>query len=221
MPDSQPLPMNANIGNGWYGSGMEVRDWEALAKAVRTRRADLGLSQGGVAAAGGPSDVVISRIENNEEPRPRLDSLRKLDRGLRWEPGTSEAFLAGEPIPEPSPVVPRVRVKRGGECIDVDPNAPSAPRITPEEMLERLTADAQRQADVVSEILLLPLQLTEIERDRVEQITGKIAGLPEVLGPWLDTPAGLRQYVQQSSTYVGEAHDIIRAARERTYPVDQ
>lgn len=124
-------------------------------------------------------------------------------------------------MPEPSPVVPRVRVKRGGQWIDVDPDAPSAPPITPEEMLERLTADAQRQADMVSEILLLPLQLTEIERERVEQISAKIAALPDVLGPWLDTPAGLRQYVQQSSTYVGEAHDIIRAARERSYPVDR
>jgi hypothetical protein len=200
---------------------MDDPDWEALATAVRARRADLGLSQGGVAAAGGPSDVVISRIENNEEPRPRLDSLRKLDRGLRWEPGSSEAFLAGKPMPEPSPVAPRVRVKRGGQWFDVDPNAPSAPRITPEEMLERVTADAQRQADMVSEILLLPLQLTEIERDRVEQISAKIAGLPEVLGPWLDTPAGLKQYLHQLSTYGGEAHSIIRAARERSYPAGE
>ena len=88
-------------------------------------------------------------------------------------------------------------------------------------MLERLTADAQRQADMVSEIFLLPLQLTEIERDRVAQISARIAGLPEVLGPWLDTPAGLKQYLHQSSTYVGEAHSIIRAARERSYPAGE
>jgi hypothetical protein len=200
---------------------MEDPDWEALATAVRARRADLGLSQGGVAAAGGPSDVVISRVENNEEPRPRLDSLRKLDRGLNWEPGTSEAFLAGKPMPEPSPVVPRVRVKRGGQWIDVDPNAPSPPRTTPEEQLERVTADAQRQAQVVSEILLLPLQLTEMERERVEQISAKIAGLPDVLGPWLDTSAGLRQYLHQSTIYLGEAHSILGAARERSYPAGE
>jgi len=197
---------------------MADRDWEALAKAVRARRADLGLSQGAVAAAGGPSDLVISRVENNEEPRPRLDTLRKLDRGLRWEPGTSEAFLAGGPIPEPSALAPRVRVKRGGQWIEVDPNAPSAPRMTPEELLERATAAAQSHATVVSEILLLPLKLTQEERARIEQISTKIAGLPEVLAPWLDTSAGMVQFVRQTSTYVDEAQSILGAARERSYP---
>jgi hypothetical protein len=210
--------MSANIGICWYGPIMEDRDWEALAKAVRARRADLGLSQGAVAAAGGPSDFVISRVENNEEPRPRLDTLRKLDRGLRWEPGTSEAFLAGGPIPEPSALVPRVRVKRGGQWIEVDPDAPSAPRTTPEEQLERVRAAARRHSDVVKEILLLPLKLTGEERSRVEHVSTQIAELPEVLAPWLDTPAGMRQFVEQTSIYVDEAQSILGAARERSYP---
>jgi hypothetical protein len=202
---------------------MGDRDWEALAKAVRARRADLGLSQGGVAAAGGPSDFVISRVENNEEPRPRLDTLRKLDRGLRWEPGTSEAFLDGGPVPEPSAVVPRVRVKRGGQWIEVDPNtsASAAARITPEEQFERVAAAAQRQAAVVCEILLLPVKLTQIERDRLEHLSTKIGELPDVLAPWLDTPAGMAQFVHQASNYLDEAHSILGAARERSYPPDE
>lgn len=194
---------------------MGDQDWEALAKAVRARRADLQLSQGAVTAAGGPSDLVISRIENNEEPRPRLDTLRKLDRGLRWQPGTSEAHLAGSPMPEPSPAAPRVRVRRGGEWIEVDPNAPSAPRMTPEERLDRATAAAQRHADLISQILLLPLTLTPDERARIEQISTKIAELPDVLAPWLDIPAGMHQLVEQTSTYLDEAHSILTAARQR------
>lgn len=194
---------------------MDDRDWGALAKAVRGRRGELGLSQGAVAAAGGPSDLVISRIENNEEPRPRLDTLTKLDRGLRWDSGTSEAVLGGGPMPVPSPVVPRVRVKRGGEWIDVDPDAPSVPPITAEERLERVRAAAQRHADVVSEILLLPVKLTQSERVRVEHLGTQITELPEVLAPWLDTPAGMAQFVHQSSMYLGEAQRLLCAARER------
>jgi hypothetical protein len=45
-----------------------------------------------------------------------------------------------------------------------------------------------------------------------------MAQLPQVLEPWLDTPAGLRQFVQQSSTYLDEAHTILGTAGERTYP---
>ncbi|ANO05068.1 helix-turn-helix domain-containing protein [Mycobacteroides immunogenum] len=70
-------------------------NWEALARAVRARRADLGISQAAVQDRGGPSDIVIGRIENNEKPRPRGDTLRKLDLGLGWSEGHSLSILAG------------------------------------------------------------------------------------------------------------------------------
>jgi hypothetical protein len=123
------------------------------------------------------------------------------------------------PVPtQSSPLEPRVRVKRGGQWIEVDPNAPSAPRTPPEEQHERVTSAAQRHADTVSEILLLPLKLTQDERARVEHISAQIAQLPDVLAPWLDTPAGMRQYLHQTTTYLDEAQTILGAARERSHP---
>lgn len=185
-------------------------DWDALARAVRQRRTDLGLSQGAVAARGGPSDFVISRIENNEEPRPRADTLRKLDAGLDWDPGTSHTLVFGETQPI------RVRVRRGdGQWHDVDPNRPPAQgdREDP-----RVTADAlaQRQAAAVGRILQLPLQMTQEQRDRVEQIRSEILRLPEVLEPWLDTPAGFRQCVDTMSKYLNEALDILHDGKLAT-----
>lgn len=82
-----------------HDSGM-TEQWARLAEAVAKRRAWLKLSQDNVRALGGPSDVVQSRIENNEEPRPRGDTLHKLDGPLQWVPGSAVAVLAGgDPIP--------------------------------------------------------------------------------------------------------------------------
>lgn len=189
---------------------MTPPDWEALAHAVRQRRTELGLSQAAVSARGGPSDFVVSRIENNEEPRPRADTLRKLDDGLDWDPGTARAHVFGESPPT------RVRVRRsGGQWYDVDPNRP-APRATAED--SRATADAlaQHQAAAVGRMLQLPLQMTQQQRDRVEQIRSEILRLPDVLEPWLDTPAGFRQCAETMLKYLNEALDILQDSKLAT-----
>lgn len=72
-----------------------TKDWPRLAEAVAKRRRELGLSQDAIRQAGGPSDVVIARIENDEEPHPRDDTINKLDGPLRWEPGSAQQVLAG------------------------------------------------------------------------------------------------------------------------------
>lgn len=76
-----------------------AENWANLARAVRARRAELGISQATVQERGGPSDIVIGRIENNEKPRPRGDTLRKLDQGLGWEPGYSLSILVSPRTP--------------------------------------------------------------------------------------------------------------------------
>lgn len=74
--------------------------WERLGRVVAARRSDLKLSQDAVRSLGGPSDVVQSRIENNEQPRPRGDTLYKIDAALQWQPGSAVAVLhGGDPIP--------------------------------------------------------------------------------------------------------------------------
>ncbi|MBU8826467.1 helix-turn-helix domain-containing protein [Mycolicibacterium goodii] len=197
---------------------MSDEDWNALARAVRARRTDLGLSQAAVAASGGPSDFVISRIENNDEPRPRPDTLRKLDRALRWEAGTSQAIVASGEAP-PTPPRVRVRTNRNGEWgqwREVDPAAEPAPRLTPEELLEKATTTAQEHAEMIGRLLLVPLlNLTQAERERIERIRTDIARLPGVLAPWLDTAAGNMQFLRQMSTHVNEAYRIFRTAQQR------
>jgi hypothetical protein len=81
--------------------------------------------------------------------------------------------------------------------------------------LDQVSAAAQRHAETISRILSLPLELTPAERDRIEHICAEIVRLPDVLAPWLDTPAGLRQLVRQTSTYLDEAHRVFQDAQQR------
>ena len=98
---------------------------------------------------------------------------------------------------------------------DVDPNRP-APRATAED--SRATADAlaQHQAAAVGRMLQLPLQMTQQQRDRVEQIRSEILRLPDVLEPWLDTPAGFRQCAETMLKYLNEALDILQDSKLAT-----
>lgn len=78
---------------------MTTEDWARLGRIVKQWRDDKRLSQERISANGGPSDVVIGRIERNDEPRPRGDTLAKLDAGMGWRPGTSVSILnGGEPV---------------------------------------------------------------------------------------------------------------------------
>ncbi|WP_054953052.1 helix-turn-helix domain-containing protein [Flaviflexus massiliensis] len=80
-----------------------MTDYEALAKAVKARRIELGLSQIEVSQRGGPSTTTVSRIELGRLPNVSSDSLMKLDNALEWSPGSSDAVLQGGQ-PEPYPM---------------------------------------------------------------------------------------------------------------------
>lgn len=66
---------------------------------VARRRALLGLSRDGLHAVGGPSDTTLKRLEDPDEDNPpsppRPGTLRKLDEGLQWAPGSAARALAG------------------------------------------------------------------------------------------------------------------------------
>lgn len=84
----------------WGILGVVAEDWARLADAVAKRRAYLRLSQENIRDAGGPSDVVLSRLERNVGAHPRPDTLHKLDGPLQWEPGSAAAVLnGGDPTP--------------------------------------------------------------------------------------------------------------------------
>ncbi|WP_081633898.1 helix-turn-helix transcriptional regulator [Terracoccus sp. 273MFTsu3.1] len=62
---------------------------QALADAVRSRRASMGWTQSDVAERGGPSDTTLSKIESASPSSLAERTLRRLDTGLGWSPGTA------------------------------------------------------------------------------------------------------------------------------------
>ena len=76
-------------------------DLERFGRIVFNRRTELGLTQEGVSQNGGPTDTTMGKIENGEwTPGNRKVTLRKLDVGLRWAPGSAARTLAGgDPTP--------------------------------------------------------------------------------------------------------------------------
>lgn len=67
---------------------------QALGKAARLRRVEMGLSQEDVRARSGLSITTISRIEHGST-KVRKPSLRRYDIAVGWPPGTAESFRAG------------------------------------------------------------------------------------------------------------------------------
>lgn len=81
----------------WPVTNRPVEDWARLARTIRARREHLGLSQDRVRELNGPSQPVQTQVETNDpsRARPRADSLRKYDKPLRWESGSTMAVLRG------------------------------------------------------------------------------------------------------------------------------
>lgn len=80
--------------------------WERLAKAVKARRSELGLTQADIGRLGGPSPAIVGAIENNRQTQlsPRL--RRGLDEALQWEPGSVSGVLAGRHTTATNPASP-------------------------------------------------------------------------------------------------------------------
>lgn len=58
------------------------------------------MSQTDVRLAGGPTDATLRRIERGSTPRPDFVTLAKLDKALKWTPGSANrAFEGGDPEP--------------------------------------------------------------------------------------------------------------------------
>src|SRR5215469_6447033 len=72
-----------------------ANDWANLARLVRERREQLGLTQADVEVAGGPSHAVVRRIENEQAEKYQPKTLRALEAALRLRPGSVRAALEG------------------------------------------------------------------------------------------------------------------------------
>lgn len=96
-------------------------DYTHLAQVVKAFRVRAGLSQQDVASRGGPSDTTLSQIEagawKSARPGP---TLRKLDKGLDWVPGSAEdVAFEGMPLQQIRTVA------------SASPRAAAAPQLDP------------------------------------------------------------------------------------------
>lgn len=77
---------------------------DALARAVRLRRAELRMSQDDVRHESGLSVTTIGKIEKGEpDLAVQRTTLRRLDAALQWPAGTAESWLAGRGGVVPTP----------------------------------------------------------------------------------------------------------------------
>ncbi len=75
---------------------MEAADYHKLGEAVLARRRQIGLSQAEVERRGGPSELTIRKIENDQlDGPPRLQTLQKLEQALGWKPGIARGIAHG------------------------------------------------------------------------------------------------------------------------------
>lgn len=102
-------------------------DWPRLARFVRDRRDELGMSQEDVRAAGGPSTATMNMIENPDHRRAGYSrsTYSKLERALRWQPMSARAILkggdpspvddagrsSGRPAPQPDPAIAAIEAR--------------------------------------------------------------------------------------------------------------
>lgn len=99
-----------------------TEDVGPLARAVRSRRLELGLRQADLAGRGGPALATVGLIESGRERSPRPLTLGGLDRALDWKSGSAAAVLRGEdPVPfEQPPARPGLSVVGATVEPDVD-----------------------------------------------------------------------------------------------------
>jgi hypothetical protein len=71
------------------------QDWSYLAKVIKERRLDLGLTQAQVHSAGGPAPATLYLLEHGCRTSFRPEILGRLERALGWRAGSIRRVLAG------------------------------------------------------------------------------------------------------------------------------
>jgi transcriptional regulator with XRE-family HTH domain len=94
--------------------GEEPADWDHLARLIRDRRAELGLTQREVHSVGGPSPATLYQLESGHRGSYRPHILRRLERALGWGAGSVRRALAG-----------------GAPLLEGEPDRPERPGGTP------------------------------------------------------------------------------------------
>lgn len=80
----------------------EAFDPEHFREIILARMEDLDLDNATIGDAGGPSTTKMSSIRRPDPKPPRSDIYRKLDRALRWRPGSAKRVaFGGHPVELP------------------------------------------------------------------------------------------------------------------------
>lgn len=74
---------------------LDHADWKRLARYITDRRAALGLTQGEVQAAGGPSMATMRNLEGALQESYRSNIIGRLEQALGWAPGSATVILGG------------------------------------------------------------------------------------------------------------------------------
>ncbi len=104
-----------------------------LARAIRARRKELGLTQARLAQDAGISTSAVQKLEDPTSTVERPRTVPNIERALRWAPGTGDAILRGETPPAPA-VPPTAK----------QPEPPVAQGIDPQLLLELATATPEQ-----------------------------------------------------------------------------
>lgn len=175
-------------------------DTDALASAVRARRAGLGLTHDEVLARGGPSGVTLTKIEMARGPAPSAATLKKLDLALDWAQGSALGVLnGGEPVP----------LEHSGPH---DVAAPSAGE--PGSGAEHLTAMSSVLAQMVAVTadLLTGASLPPKVRAQVERAIADFDKANELLGPMTHVPEVAVAYMKEADKFAQVATEVIRSS---------
>jgi transcriptional regulator with XRE-family HTH domain len=86
---------HARSGIMWTMTEGSDQNWDHLARLIRDRRAELGLTQREVHNIGGPSPATLYQLESGHPGSYRAHILRRLERALGWAAGSVRRALAG------------------------------------------------------------------------------------------------------------------------------
>lgn len=134
-------------------------DVTRFGRIVSQRRRELNYSMLALREAGGPVPATTSKIERGLEPHPALQTFQRLDKALRWSPGSS------------------ARVWNGGSPTTVESAESGAPYVSS-------TSVGQGPSELVVSAQLLPLMTGIV--NRIRDVRRENPDLPTTLNEPLD-----------------------------------
>lgn len=150
---------SGGLGNNPGAGSEEHAAWEHLARLIRERRAELGLTQREVHSVGGPSPATLYQLESGHRGSYRPHILRRLERALGWGAGSVRRALAGGlPLLEGEVESPPPRPERPG-------GTPRPVHTAPHDSSEWIDGFRNLPIDIREKLLILSSLLEETIAD--------------------------------------------------------